>query len=145
MKVEKDANDWIDLAIARRLMLEYQQVIGITGGSEIERRIAVHTKLGLHRKTIENWLRDSDSIPSPQTIKIILRFLCTAHCQKIVPRTRDHLESDARLHRVGIALFNLYGAAGMHLIIHLTSADSYLGFQLRAVADELPGNITWLD
>ncbi|MEW3780788.1 hypothetical protein QOZ23_04665 [Pseudomonas aeruginosa] len=107
--MKTDPNEWIDPAIARRLMLEYQNAIGIKGASEIERRIDTYTKLGLHRKTIENWLRDPDSTASPQTLKIVLRFLRTAHFQQIVPRTRDYLDSDARLSRIGAALFDLYG------------------------------------
>ncbi|WP_423174594.1 hypothetical protein [Stenotrophomonas maltophilia] len=107
--MKADPNEWIDPAIARRLMLEYQNAIGIKGASEIERRIDTYTKLGLHRKTIENWLRTPDSTASPQTLKIVLRFLRTAHFQQIVPRTRDYLDSDARLSRIGAALFDLYG------------------------------------
>ncbi|CAM5461120.1 hypothetical protein [Eoetvoesiella caeni] len=108
--MKKDINGWIDPATARRLMLEYRQAVGIKGGSEIERQIHSHTKLGLHRKTIENWLRDPNSVASPQTLKIILRFLHTSHFQQIVSRTRDYLDADARLHRVGTALFHLHGA-----------------------------------
>lgn len=81
--MKKDNNGWIDPAIARRLMLEYQNAIGIKGGSEIERRIHAYTKLGLHRKTIENWLRDPHSVASPQTLKIVLRFLHTAIFRKL--------------------------------------------------------------
>jgi hypothetical protein len=97
-------------------MLEYRQTLRVKGGSEIERQIAKHTKLGISRKTIENWLNDPESQPNSQTLKIVLRFLQTAHFQKIVPRTRDYLESDARLCRIGDALFDLYGSSEMDSI-----------------------------
>jgi hypothetical protein len=104
-QVEKKQTDWIDPAAARRLLLEYRQALRVKGGSEIERQINTHTRLGISRKTIENWLNDADSVPSPQTLKIVLRFLQTAHFQDVVPRTRDYLESDTRFSRRGTALF----------------------------------------
>lgn len=108
--MEKEEIDWIDPVVARRLLLEYRHALGVKGGSEIERQIVMHTRLGISRKTIENWLNDADSTPSPQTIKIVRRFLKTEHFQKVVPRARDHLEADARLCRIGATLFDLYGS-----------------------------------
>lgn len=108
--MEIDKVGWIDPATARRLLLEFRQTLGVKGGSEIERQINKYTRLGISRKTIENWLNDPDSAPSSQTLKIVQRFLQTEHFQKIVPRARDYLETDARLLRRGTALFDLYGA-----------------------------------
>lgn len=108
--MEENQIDWIDSAAARRLLLEYRQTLGVKGGSEIERQINRHTRLGISRKTIENWLNDAGSAPSPQTLKIVLRFLQTEYFQGVVPRVRDYLEADSRLRRRGAALFDLYGA-----------------------------------
>ncbi|MCI2808929.1 hypothetical protein [Eoetvoesiella caeni] len=108
--MDRNQTNWIDPATARRLLLEYRQALAVKGASEIERQIDRHTRLGISRKTIENWLHDADSTPSPQTLKIVLRFLQTEHFQKMVPRTRDYLEADARLYRRGAALFDLHGA-----------------------------------
>lgn len=113
--MDKGKIEWIDPAAARRLLLEYRQTLGVKGGSEIERQIDTHTRLGISRKTIENWLNDPNSVPSAQTLKIVLRFLQTEHFQKVVPRSRDYLDADARLCRIAAALFDLYGAPGVEL------------------------------
>lgn len=118
-------DDWIDPAAARRLMLEYRQTLGVKGGSEIERQINQHTRLGISRKTLENWLNDPNSVPSTQTIKIVRRFLQTAHFAQVVPRVRDYLEADARLLRIGITLFDLYGVKGEDATISI-SKNAYL-------------------
>ncbi|MEJ0003799.1 MAG: hypothetical protein WDN30_09860 [Pararobbsia sp.] len=114
--MEENRIDWIDPAAARRLLLEYRQTLGVKGGSEIERQINRHTRLGISRKTIENWLNDAESAPSPQTLKIVLRFLQTDHFRDVVPRVRDYLESESRLHRRGSALFDLYGAKELDVL-----------------------------
>lgn len=111
--MEDSSGNLIDPATARRLLLEYRQAFGVKGGSEIERQIAKHTRLGISRKTIENWLNDAASLPSQQTLKIVLRFLGTKHFQDVVPRARDYLEADARLYRRGAALFDLHGGQNL--------------------------------
>lgn len=121
-------NEWIDPAVARRLMLEYRYALGIKGGSEIERQIVTHTKLGIHRKTIENWLRDPENVASQQTIKIILRFLRTQHFQDTIPRTREYLDSDARLSRIAAALFDLYGASEEDLSVLIEKNQNLAGW-----------------
>lgn len=126
-------NEWIDPAAARRLMLEYRQTLGVKGGSEIERQIERHTRLGISRKTIENWLNDPNSVPSPQTLKIVLRFLRTAHFQEVVPRTRDYLDADARLCRIGTALFDLYGAQGEDASVLLEDNARIAGWWIAPV------------
>lgn len=70
--MEEAQSEWIDPVAARRLLLEYRQTLGVKGGSEIERQIDKRTRLGISRKTIENWLNDPNSVPSPQTLKIVL-------------------------------------------------------------------------
>lgn len=107
--MKADQNDWIDPRTARQLMLEYRQALGIKGASEIERQIDKHTRLGISRKTLENWLNDPAAIPSAQTVKIVQRFLQTEHFSQVVPHARDSLDSGARLRRIGVTLFDLYG------------------------------------
>lgn len=104
-----DDTDWIDPVSARVLMLEYRKALGVKGASAIERQIDRHAKLGISRKTIENWLNNSESVVSAQTLGIILKFLKTAHFQAVVPRAKDYVDSDARLARIGTALSDLYG------------------------------------
>jgi len=108
----EEQTDWIDAAVARRLMLEYRQTLGVKGGSEIERQIDRHVRLGISRKTLENWLNDPHSVPSRQTLKIVQRFLNTKHFEDVVPRVHDCLQADARLRRIGTTLFDLYGVKG---------------------------------
>lgn len=111
-EVNEGERAWIDPAAARQLMLEYRETLRVKGGSEIERKISRYANLGISRKTLENWLNDTDSVPSPQTLKIVSKFLRTAHFAEMVPRVRDYLESDARLCRIGSMLFDLYGVKG---------------------------------
>lgn len=108
--MKDDQDDWIDPSAARRLMLEYQRSLRVRGASKIARRIKEHTSFEIDRKTLENWLNNRGIEPSYITLKAIARFLGTPHFQKVIPRTRDYLEADARLSRIGAAVFDLYGA-----------------------------------
>lgn len=94
-------------------MLEYQRKIGVRGASAIAQEIEVQTTFEINRKTIENWLNARGAVPNYATLKAIAHFLASKHFQAIVPHARNYLDSDARLYRIGSALFELYGANEM--------------------------------
>lgn len=122
----KAGDEWIDPATARRLLLEYRGKLGVQGASEIAQRIKRYTgsdpngsrKDGfeINRKTIENLMNDRRGAPSGITLTVIARFMRTEHFQTLVPRARDYLEADARLCRVGSALFDMRGATELDVV-----------------------------
>jgi hypothetical protein len=129
--LDEKTGEWIDPAVSRMLLLEYQHKLGVKGASQIERDIHDHAKEDLDRKTIENWLKGTGSVTSHITLQKILKFLRTGHFAKIIPSVADYLNSDSRLLRLGSAIMELYGAEGLD-IRSACDKNAYLGGWWRA-------------
>ncbi|MFT3815214.1 MAG: hypothetical protein QM740_17835 [Acidovorax sp.] len=113
MGQEDEGAGWIDPKVAIQLVKEYLYSQGLRGGTELSKRIEKYTESAflIHRRTLEDWFNEREPA-SHVTRTAVLSFLKTKHFQSIVPRAADYLRADARLHRIGSALYDLHGPIG---------------------------------